>query len=105
MRNHFFLWVLISGGTGIGLASLWLVIRGMHRKRRPDLGFTPGDCGITESALTPMGYVCFAGEIWPAQAVTSIPAGVPVRLIGVDGIRLRVEPVSPGSRKLTEPSG
>lgn len=99
MLNHFFLWILIGGGIGMGLASLWLVIRGMHRKRRPDLGFTPGDCGITESALTPRGYVWFAGEIWPAQAQTSVPAGVPVRLIGVDGIRLCVECVSPKSPK------
>ncbi|HMV99154.1 MAG TPA: NfeD family protein [Acidobacteriota bacterium] len=93
------LWIIAGGGLGSGLFFCWVLIRGWIRKQHPDLGFTAGDCGITESALVPFGYVWIAGEIWPAQASTPIPAGVPVRFIGVDGIRLCVECVSPKSQK------
>jgi membrane-bound serine protease (ClpP class) len=46
------------------------------------------------TALTPAGKVFVHGEYWDAVSTVPVEPGVQVRVIGVDGMKLRVEPVS-----------
>ena len=54
-----------------------------------------GELGMAHTALEPAGRVFVHGEFW--DAVSSVPAeaGAPVKITGVDGLKLRVEPVPP----------
>jgi len=50
--------------------------------------------GVVTTALTPRGVVHVASESWTADSVAgSIPKGNRVRVVGADGLRLRVTPV------------
>ncbi len=53
------------------------------------------EVGITRSALAPQGKVFVHGELWNAVAVQPIAAGTRVRVVAVDGLTLRVEPLPP----------
>src|SRR5262245_16464539 len=48
--------------------------------------------GVAQTALDPEGQVIVHGELWTAVAnVPGIPAGERVRVVGVEGLKLRVE--------------
>jgi membrane-bound serine protease (ClpP class) len=47
------------------------------------------------TALAPAGTVFVAGEYWGAVSSAPVEEGGKVRVVGVDGMRLRVEPVRP----------
>ena len=50
--------------------------------------------GAVTTDLSPKGVVQIAGERWSAETTAgSVPVGTTVRVIGVDGLTLRVEPV------------
>ena len=54
-----------------------------------------GQVGIVRQTLDPTGQVFVHGELWEAQSEgDSIPAGSQVRVEGVDGLTLRVAPVT-----------
>jgi len=53
-----------------------------------------GELGIAETALEPEGQVLVRGEYWDAIAPSNIPAGAHVRVRGVAGLKLQVEPAS-----------
>jgi len=55
-----------------------------------------GTDAVAIEALSPEGYVRVRGELWRARAAgdETIPAGVPVRVESVEGMTLRVRPVS-----------
>lgn len=63
--------------------------------RRPTTGAAGllDAAGVARTALEPEGEVLVQGELWRAVAVGggSIPAGAPVRVVGVEGLTLRVE--------------
>jgi len=44
------------------------------------------------------GMVLMRGELWRAVAITAIPRGARVRVVGVDGLTLHVEPIGGPSR-------
>jgi membrane-bound serine protease (ClpP class) len=50
-----------------------------------------GELGIARTALEPEGQVLVRGEYWSAIAAAPVPAGTPVRVKGVAGLKLRVE--------------
>lgn len=52
-----------------------------------------GEEGITRTGLEPEGQVLVRGEIWDAVASANIPAGARVRVKGMAGLKLLVEPV------------
>ncbi len=56
-----------------------------------------GERGRTLSAITPgnVGQVGVHGEIWRATSADAIGAGAPVRVAGVNGLTVIVEPVRP----------
>lgn len=64
------------------------------RMTRPQTG-REGFAGDTASALTdlsPCGQVLYKGEIWQARSNRAIKAGEKVRITGIEGLELKVEP-------------
>ena len=51
-----------------------------------------GQLGVAQTALEPEGQVLIRGEYWDAVAPSNIPAGAHVRVRGVAGLKLQVEP-------------
>jgi membrane-bound serine protease (ClpP class) len=63
-----------------------------------------GQEGIVTTALTPEGVVQLAAERWSAKSMSgAVPTGTIVRVTGVDGLTLEVEPVM-GRTKTVEGS-
>lgn len=52
------------------------------------------EIGVARTALTPAGKIFVHGEYWDATASTPVEPGAKVRVVGVDGLTLRVEAVS-----------
>ena len=50
--------------------------------------------GIALTALSPAGQVLVRGEYWNAVSATPVASGASVRVIGIDGLTLKVEPIS-----------
>src|SRR6266571_5116041 len=53
-----------------------------------------GEVGMAQTPLSPEGKVFIHGEVWDAVASTNIPAGQTVVVRQVDGLKIRVDPVS-----------
>ena len=56
-------------------------------------------------ACRPLGEVSVRGEIWQARCEAGADAGDIVRIVGLDGLTLVVEPVVPAASRLWRPSG
>jgi membrane-bound serine protease (ClpP class) len=53
------------------------------------------ETGVAQTPIDPEGQVLVRGELWAAVAdAPGIPAGERVRVVGVEGLRLRVERAS-----------
>ncbi|MCS7051842.1 MAG: nodulation protein NfeD, partial [Thermomicrobium sp.] len=67
--------------------------------RRPATGREAllGARALVRRPLEPEGLVFVEGELWRARSVAgSIPAGQPVRVVGMEGLVLLVEPLPAG---------
>jgi len=53
-----------------------------------------GEEGVTRTGLEPEGQVLVRGEIWDAVASANLPAGARVRVKGMAGLKLLVEPIT-----------
>ncbi len=53
--------------------------------------------GQARTALEPTGKVFVHGEYWDAESTAPVDAGGKVRVVAVEGMKLRVEPASPRS--------
>ena len=53
-----------------------------------------GEIGIAQTALAPAGKVFVHGELWDAVSTVPIPAGERIVVRQVDGLTLRVDPVT-----------
>lgn len=63
------------------------------RSRGPTAGLpaAPGEAGRAVTPLDPVGVVQLHGESWTAESLSgAVPAGAEVRVVSVDGVRLRV---------------
>jgi membrane-bound serine protease (ClpP class) len=94
----------IHWSTAIGLAIPFALITSFLlsiaiRARRNKVVTGPegmlGMPGIAVSELNPSGTVQVRGEYWNAQASARVSASEPVRITGIDGLTLRVEPARP----------
>jgi membrane-bound ClpP family serine protease len=87
-------WVLVAlcataSGAAVVVASTAL----RQRLRGTLVGLPPlrGTDGVAVTALNPVGVVQVAGEKWSAESVSGpLPAGAPVHVLGVRGVRLEV---------------
>jgi membrane-bound serine protease (ClpP class) len=52
-----------------------------------------GETGVAVGELNPSGTILVRGEYWNAHASGQVPASEPVRITGIDGLTLRVEPM------------
>lgn len=88
---------VLSGGL------LWFVVRkGVEAMARtPDLSpdRVIGMVGVARTEIQLEGTVYVNGEEWTAQSDNLIPAGEKVRVVGRDGLILRVEPVNADAPK------
>ena len=69
-----------------------LVIRARANKAVMNEGGLVDEVGEARTALSPGGKVFVHGEYWDAVSSTPIDEGARVRVVGVDGLKLRVEP-------------
>jgi membrane-bound serine protease (ClpP class) len=68
------------------------VIQARHRPYAAGEEAMVGSVGTVREALNPTGMVFLDGALWQATATDGpLAAGTPVRVVGVDGLRLRVE--------------
>jgi membrane-bound serine protease (ClpP class) len=76
--------------AGIFLFALTAGVRALSR--RPQLGAEAlvGAVGTAYGPLTPTGQIKLQGEIWRAVAEGPAPDGAPVRVVGVEGLTLKV---------------
>jgi membrane-bound serine protease (ClpP class) len=59
------------------------------------------EIGVARTALAPEGSVFVHGEWWSAVSDVPVPEGAKVRVVGLDGLKLRVTPSnnSPGKEE------
>jgi membrane-bound serine protease (ClpP class) len=94
----------VRWSTAIGLAIpfalitsflLSIAIRARRNKVVTGIEGMLGLPGVAVSELNPSGTVQVRGEYWNAQASARVSASEPVRITGIDGLTLRVEPARP----------
>jgi membrane-bound serine protease (ClpP class) len=71
-----------------------LVIRARSNKAVMSEGGLLNEIGEARTALEPAGKVFVHGEYWDAISTAPVSAGGHVRVVAVDGMKIRVEPVS-----------
>ena len=88
--------------VAVGVVYIWVLIRALLQMRRQGgVANKPVDAlvGATATAQTviaPTGIAYADGESWSARSRdVEIRAGTPLRVIGVDGLQLIVEPARP----------
>jgi membrane-bound serine protease (ClpP class) len=87
----------IATGLAFGLITTFLV-RIAWRARQNKVMIGPdalvGTLGVAQEALAPRGQILVHGELWLAESQGApVTAGESVRVRGVDGLKLLVEPV------------
>jgi len=93
MRVHLLTALIVS--VPIGLIAIFLttlVLRARRVRVATGREGMIGEIGVARTQLGPEGKVFVHGELWNAVAPTSLPEGTRVRVSGVDGLHLRVEP-------------
>lgn len=69
-----------------------LVIRARANKAVMSNAGMMDELGEARTTLAPLGKVFVHGEYWDAVSSSPIPEGAQVRVVGVDGLKLKVEP-------------
>jgi membrane-bound serine protease (ClpP class) len=94
-------WALLGAVAALGAISLTILTFAVRAQRRPVTTGVEGLIGKTATvivALAPTGRVRLLGENWAARLASgegSARLGESVRITGMDGITLIVEPVAP----------
>ncbi len=92
----------VRWSTALGLAIpfalitsflLTIAVRARRNKVVTGIAGMMGESAVTVGDLDPSGTIRVRGEYWNARAPGHVAAGVPVRITGIDGLTLRVEPV------------
>lgn len=94
---------LVGGATLATLGLFGWVLSAVVRAQRLPVKTDPraviGVEGVATTDLSPVGTVQVQSELWTAEAESPIPAGARVRVVDVQGVRLRVVPVPPTSHE------
>jgi membrane-bound serine protease (ClpP class) len=92
----------ISLGTAVGIALPFaaitvflttLVIRAHGNKIETGVSALVGETGIARSTLDPEGKILVHGEYWDAVSSVPVTEGTRVRVLSVEGMRVKVEPL------------
>ncbi len=93
MRVHLITALMVS--VPIGLITIFLmtlVLRARRNRVTTGREGMIGEIGVARTQLEPAGKVFVHGELWNAVARTSVAQGTRVRVSGIDGLKLIVEP-------------
>jgi membrane-bound serine protease (ClpP class) len=71
-----------------------LVIRARSNKALMSVGGLLNEIGVARTPLAPAGKVFVHGEYWDAVSTEHVSTGGQVRVVAVDGMKLRVEPAA-----------
>ncbi len=101
-------WV-IGVVAAVGVAYAWVLIRALMQMRnvggvsnRPVAALV-GGAATAETVIAPTGIAYADGESWSARSRNAeIKAGTPLRVVGVEGLQLIVEPAPAGDGGPTE---
>jgi membrane-bound serine protease (ClpP class) len=100
---------LIALVAGVGVLYAWVLVRAVLQMRRhgggPAVTATPaaGAPATAQTAIGPTGIAYADGESWSARTHGSpIGAGAALRVVGVDGLELIVEPARDAANPSTE---
>jgi membrane-bound serine protease (ClpP class) len=95
MRVHLVTALAVSIPLGLITAFLMsIAVRARRNKVVTGEQGLIGEIGIAQTMLGPSGKVLVHGELWDAVSAVPIPAGDRVVVRQVDGLTLRVEPVT-----------
>ena len=81
---------VVAATVGIFVFAVGAGMRAQLRRPWTGMEGLLREVGVTQTALEPEGQVLIHGEIWRAVADAGIPAGERIRVVGVDGLTLRV---------------
>jgi membrane-bound serine protease (ClpP class) len=92
--------VLVVGAIAVSLLYFFILVRGLLQMRRRATTSLPiarlvGATGTAQTLLAPTGIAYAGGEAWSARSrAGEISPGSPLRVIGVEGLELIVEPTA-----------
>jgi membrane-bound serine protease (ClpP class) len=96
-------WVAFAVSAGFGGITVFLVrlaVRARRQKTRLGADAMVGHQAVAMEPLAPEGHVLVEGEIWRAVAADGAPKGAQLRVVGKEGMVLRVAPAeSNGSQR------
>ena len=102
---------IIAIVVAVGVLYGWVLVRAMLQMRRggvlanPPIGALVGGAATAQTIIGPTGIAYAGGESWSARSRTGeIVAGTPLRIVGVEGLELIVEP-APGGTAGTSGNG
>lgn len=72
-----------------------LVVKARVRPHETGVETMVGQTAVVLTPLDPSGYVFVRGERWHARAPGLVPSDAKVRVVAVQGLELRVEPIPP----------
>ena len=89
--------------AAVGVVYAWVLVRALLQMRRTgglanrSVAAMVGGAGTAQTLIAPTGIAYADGESWSARTrAGEISAGTPVRIVGVDGLELIVEPATAG---------
>ena len=98
---------LIAFVVMVGIAYAWLLVRALMQMRKessanPPVAALVGGSALAQTLIAPTGIAYAGGESWSARSDIEIRPGTPLKVIGVDGLELIVEPAPAGGGGATE---
>jgi membrane-bound serine protease (ClpP class) len=99
---------IIAIVVAVGVVYAWVLVRALMSMRRGALANKPvealvGAFATAQTTIAPRGIAYAGGESWSARTRDGeITPGTPLRVVGVEGLELIVEPAPPGSGGATE---
>jgi membrane-bound serine protease (ClpP class) len=100
------LWAILTTTGLITVFFLFIVgasVRALQTRPSTGIDGLIGEVGVVRSPVTPRGQVFVQGELWNAESDTPAQVAESVRVIGVNGLTLRVVPVQ-SSVETAEPA-
>jgi membrane-bound serine protease (ClpP class) len=106
MRVH--LWTALGVSVPLGVITVFLMsiaLKARRNKVSTGIQGLIGEIGITQTELSPLGTVFVHGELWRARSRQPVANGEQVRVIGVNGLQLEVEPFAEPTAHGAKPTG
>ena len=92
--------ILIAGAVVVSLVYFWVLVRALLQMRSHGAAMLQtaalvGASGTAQTLIAPTGIAYAGGETWSARSrEADIHPGSPIRVVGVDGLELIVEPAA-----------